>query len=83
MPAVYVIIKDIFKIIKLKTNKSEGKFSKFLNRPLISFKKRKLLPYTPQEDIELKEEIKPEVNNSFIQYYDNDEDDDFNLPSLK
>ena len=75
VPAVYVIIKDIFKIIKLKTNKSDGKFSKFLNRPLISFKKRKLLPYTPQEEIELKEKIKPEVNNSFIKYYDNDEND--------
>ena len=34
-------------------------------------------------ETELKEEIKPEVNNSFIKYYDNDEDDDFNLPSLK
>ena len=35
VPAVYVIIKDIFKIINLKTNKSDGKFSKFLNLSLI------------------------------------------------
>ena len=45
--------------------------------------KEEISEYTPQEEIELKEEIKPEVNNSFIKYYDNDEDDDFNLPSLK
>lgn len=50
LPALYVIIKDILKIIKLKSEGSNNKFTRFLNRPLITFKKRKLLTYTPKEE---------------------------------
>ena len=102
IPALYVIIKDILKIIRLKSNNSNGKFSKFLNRPLIPFKKRKLLPYTPKEEIpeqpnitkeeriststfpeqEMQEQSNLPKENAFIKFYDN-EDDDFDLPSLK
>lgn len=81
IPALYVIVKDIIKILKLKTETSNGKFSKFLNRPLISFKKKKLLTYTPPKEI--KKEVEKPKTNSFFQFYDDDDDDNFNLPSLK
>lgn len=125
VPALYVIIKDILKIIRLKSNNSNGKFSKFLNRPLISFKKRKLLPYTPIEEapdqpIISKEEIPkqiiipqeeisdqpivpkdevqnqsiilkeekdeifiPETKTQIMNFYDDEDEEDFDLPSLK
>ena len=50
LPALYVIVKDILKIIKLKNDNPSNKFTKFLNRPLISSKKKKLLPYTPKDE---------------------------------
>ena len=125
VPALYVIIKDILKIIRLKSDKGNGKFSKFLNRPLISFKKRKLLPYTPKEEstdhpIISKEEISkqiiipqeeakektivpqnevqdqpvilkeetdkifiPETKTQIMNFYDDEDEEDFDLPSLK
>lgn len=125
VPALYVIIKDILKIIRLKSNNSNGKFSKFLNRPLISFKKRKLLPYTPKEEstdhpiiskeeipkqiiipqeeakektivpqnevqdqpVILKEETDkiyiPETKTQIMNFYDDEDEEDFDLPSLK
>lgn len=125
VPALYVIIKDILKIIRLKSDNGKGKFSKFLNRPLISYKKRKLLPYTPKDEtidqpIITKEEIPkqiiipqevileqpilskneiqdqpiilkeekdeifvPESKKTVMNFYDNEDDDDFDLPSLK
>lgn len=125
VPALYVIIKDILKIIRLKSNNSNGKFSKFLNRPLISFKKRKLLPYTPIEEVPdqpiiskeeipkqiiipqeeisdqpivpkdevqdqpviLKEETDkifiPETKTQIMNFYDDEDEEDFDLPSLK
>ena len=86
IPALYVIIKDILKIIKLKSDKPNNKFTNFLNRPLISFKKKKLLPYTPPEEV--KEEVKLDVplikedNNNILNIYEDDEED-VELPSLK
>lgn len=76
LPALYVIIKDILKIIRLKSENTNNKFTRFLNRPLITFKKRKLLTYTPKEEV--KSEVREEVNNIYLS---DDEDDD--LPSLK
>lgn len=64
LPALYVIVKDILKIIKLKNNDSSNKFTKFLNRPLITFKKRKLLPYTPTSEIE-KQNLSTEINLNY------------------
>lgn len=79
LPALYVIIKDIIKILKNKNSNSNTNFSKFLNRPLISFKKQKLLTYNPQEN--------PTPTNTpeekIISYYDDEDDDSFDLPSLK
>ncbi len=86
VPALYVIIKDILKIIKLKSDKPNNKFTKFLNRPLISFKKRKLLPYTPTEEVktEVKEDIPliKENTNNILNIFEDDEED-MELPSLK
>ncbi len=87
IPALYIIVKDILKIAKLKNDSPKNKFTQFLNRPLISFKKRKLLPYTPpaNEQINKPEDItnKEKVNeSSIIKFYDEDEDD-MDLPSLK
>ena len=64
LPALYVIVKDILKIIKLKNNDSSNKFTKFLNRPLITFKKRKLLPYTPTSEIE-KHNLSTKINLNY------------------
>lgn len=64
LPALYVIVKDILKIIKLKNDDSSNKFTKFLNRPLITFKKRKLLPYTPTSEIE-KQNLSTEINLNY------------------
>ena len=64
LPALYVIVKDILKIIKLKNDNSSNKFTKFLNRPLITFKKRKLLPYTPTSEIE-KQNLSTEINLNY------------------
>ena len=91
IPALYVIIKDILKIIRLKNDKSNNKFTKFLNRPFISFKKRKLLPYTPPEvkEEKINEEVnfgiplikeKEEVINKF---YIEEDEDEIELPLLK
>ncbi len=68
IPALYIIIKDIFKLVKLKNDNPKNKLTRFLNRPLITFKRRKLLTYTPQKDIS--------------KYFDEDEDN-MELPSLK
>ena len=73
-----------------------------MNRPLISFKKRKLLPYTPKEEstdhpiiskeeipkqIILKEETDkifiPETKTQIMNFYDDEDEEDFDLPSLK
>lgn len=75
IPALYIIIKDILKIVKLKNDTSSNKFTKFLNRPLISFKKRKLLPYTPPSEVKKTEPIN---------FYNDEEDEEsMDLPSLK
>ena len=52
LPALYIILKDILRIIRLKNDTPSNKFSNFLNRPVISFKKKKLLPYTPPSEKE-------------------------------
>ena len=52
LPALYIILKDILRIIRLKNDTPSNKFTKFLNRPVISFKKKKLLPYTPPSENE-------------------------------
>ena len=60
LPALYIILKDILRIIKLKNETPSNKFTKFLNRPVISFKKKKLLPYTPlseKESVEQNDKI--------------------------
>lgn len=95
IPALYVIVKDILKIIKLKSDKPNNKFTKFLNRPVITFKKRKLLPYTPPE---VKEEIKEEKAKEEVKldvplikereevinnFYVDDDEENMELPSLK
>lgn len=36
----------------MKNDTPSNKFTKFLNRPVISFKKKKLLPYTPPSENE-------------------------------
>ena len=96
-----------------------------MNRPLISFKKRKLLPYTPKEEstdhpiiskeeipkqiiipqeeakektivpqnevqdqpVILKEETDkifiPETKTQIMNFYDDEDEEDFDLPSLK
>lgn len=84
IPALYIILKDILKIIKLKTNTPKNKFTKFLNRPLITFKRRKLLPYTPiaEEKETIKEIQSKEKTKNIMNYYE-DEDDDMDLPPLK
>lgn len=64
LPALYVIVKDILKIIKLKNDDSSNKFTKFLNRPLITFKKRKLLPYTPTSEIK-KQNLSTKINLNY------------------
>lgn len=67
IPALYVIIKDILKIIRLTNGKSSNKFTKFLNRPVISFKKKKLLPYTPPSEEEpIKQNIEIEQSEKLI-----------------
>ena len=89
IPALYTILKSLLKLIKEKSESSTSKFSKFLNRPMISFRKRKLLTYTPEEKTQ--EEIKPKISafekeqeiKQIIQFYDNDDEDDMDLPSLK
>ena len=74
IPALYVIIKDIIKLLKLKDKNYKNKWARFLNRPVITFKKRKLLTYTPKED-----EIKKESVNHVIF----DDDEDMSLPTFK
>lgn len=95
IPALYVIVKDILKILKVKDINLEKK------------KKVKLLPYKGvPEDIkeDIKEDIPLEVPNitlevektiketpyedkekimQIINYYEEDDEDDFELPSLK
>jgi len=87
LPALYIIFKDVIKLIKLKNSEANNKFSRFLNRPLISFKKRKLLPYTPEvKKEEVKKEVKPHINNDeekIIKLFDDEDSDDFDLPPLR
>lgn len=87
IPALYIIFKDVIKIIKLKNSEANNKFSRFLNRPLLTFKKRKLLTYTPQEET-LEKNIEPTINpiekeEKIINFYEDEETDDFDLPPLK
>lgn len=89
IPALYTILKSLLKLIREKSETSTSKFSKFLNRPMISFRKRKLLTYTPKE--ESQEEIKQETLNvekeqkikQIVHFYDEEDDEDMDLPSLK
>lgn len=78
IPALYIIFKDVFKIIKL--NKNETKKTKKLMLP---WTKHKLLGYTNKENeikddyLKLNEEIKKD-------FFDIDDDEDFDeLPKLK
>lgn len=86
IPALYIIVKDILKVLKLKDGYS--KFKNFINKPL--FQKQKLLPYTPPSNDKLQSDLTPHLNNpepnaSFDKpYFDVDDDFDLDdLPQLK
>lgn len=78
IPALYIILSDLIKLIKLKLNGKNNRFANFMNRPLLTFKKRKLLTYTPKE-----EKIEEVKHYDIPIYIEEDDDDDFDLPSLK
>lgn len=83
IPALCIVIKSLLRGINSKIGKSNNKFAKFLNRPLLSFKKVKLLTYTPQPNINTNTEISKKPLPDFM---DMDDDDDFDiddLPNLK
>lgn len=71
VPALYIIIKDILRIIK---NKNEEKQEKLKIKNILINSEKKLLPYTPK--------IVSEPNN--LTFMDDDDDVDIDdLPSLK
>lgn len=71
VPALYIIIKDILRIIK---NKNEEKQEKLKIKNILFNSEKKLLPYTPK--------IVSEPNN--LTFMDDDEDVDIDdLPTLK
>lgn len=79
IPALYIVVSGVFKAFQ--QNMKDGKLKKIMSKPLLSYKKPKLLPYTPQEDkIE-----SVEINLGFSQtFMDSDDDFDINdLPKLK
>ena len=80
IPALYILIKDILKVLKIIKNPNDesNKFLKLLNRPILSGHKPKLLKYTSYKENKAVEEVK------FDNYGIMDDDvimDD--LPSLK
>lgn len=49
IPALYIIVRGLLRTLKIKdTDLNPGRFKRFLNRPLIPYRRRKLLTYTPQ-----------------------------------
>lgn len=82
IPALYIIVSGILKRFKDKYGNSTNRFIAFLNRPVIGYRKPKLLPYTPQEEIKKEEPVIDNLPN----FITDDEDDDIDiddLPSLK
>ncbi len=87
IPALYIIFKDIFKLFKIKaiTNKTGikiknpflAKLKFIMTKPLLPFKKKKLLTYTPPK-LDLKDEVFKENY-----YEDIDEIEISDLPKLK
>lgn len=84
IPALYIIISGILKRLKAKFKDSDNRFIKFLNRPVIGYKKPKLLTYTPNDtstntisEPNLSEEPKP-----IPSFMDEDDEDDIDLDDL-
>lgn len=95
IPALYILVKDILKLLKLvKTDDSKkSKFVEFLNRPLLTFNKTKLLTYSDQNEVKestnytyTNEDPKVEQHVPFPNFEELDIEDDFEieeLPKLK
>lgn len=83
MPALYIIFKDLIKLLRLKVG--EEKFKKYkifraLNRPLLSGNKPKLLPEPKLATLE------PLITNVIVNKFVDEEDDEIDfddLPKLK
>lgn len=86
IPALYIIFKDIFRIIKAKKGpvsaKPKSKFMEFMTRPLLPYNKKKLLTYTPQKESTPITNVIPQVNKAIFDFEDDEIDLD-DLPSLK
>lgn len=81
IPALYIIFKDLFRVLKIKLNEKTGnsKWAKVLNRPLLLGKRPKLLPLPSEGTIESTESVTPIINI----YPDDDEIEIDDLPKLK
>lgn len=61
--AVYILVKGFISTLRARVSDkldNGSKFAKFLNRPLIPYRKRKLLTYTPKEEVENMSVSEPE-----------------------
>ena len=88
LPALYIIFKDINRIIKEKSKNSgnkesnnNSKLKKVLLRPIFK-EKPKLLGYTPPKEEKSTTEISPDISNSIFAAYD-EEIESSDLPKLK
>jgi len=88
-PALYIIVKKIFKILHLikeeDNGKKRGKIVEFLNRPLLLGKKPKLITFNEnlaEQQAESRKKDESENNEPSFMTNDSDIDDD-DLPSLK
>ena len=86
IPALFIIIKDILKLLKIikDPNEESSKFLKLLNRPILGGHKPKLLKYTEakvEDNIPINTSSTVENYSPFSVMDDDEEMDD--LPSLK
>ena len=86
IPALFIIVKDILKLLKIikDPNEESSKFLKLLNRPILGGHKPKLLKYT---EAKVEDNIQNNTSNATDNYnpfsvMDDDEEMD-DLPSLK
>ena len=85
IPALYVIIKDILKLLKIirDPEDTDNKFIKALNRPVLSYVHPKLLKYTPKNGEVIKPVEAPKKSEIKDIMAVSDDEEDIDLPTLK